>query len=177
MAVRRRQKSLEVRRAEHAEIDDPSLVLAAALRFLEARQRSTSEVRRRLLTHGYRAELVEGCIERLTELEMLDDESFARAWVESRDRARPRGERALRQELRTKGIDRAIADATLEERDVERPDADAEAARRLLERHASALARVPDPRARRQRAYALLARNGFDPELASALTRIRPTEE
>jgi regulatory protein len=171
MSVRRRQKSLEVRKAEHAEITDPSLVLEACLRFLEARARSAAEVRKRLLLHGYRADLVEGAIERLTELGMIDDAAFARAWVESRDRARPRGERALRQELARKGIDRAITDETLDDREVDRPDADAEAARRLLARHASALARVPDPRARRQRAYALLARNGFDSELASSLTR------
>ncbi len=171
MGTRRRQKSLEVRKAEHAEITDPSLVLEACLRFLEARARSTAEVRRRLLLHGYRADLVEGAIERLTELGMIDDAAFARAWVESRDRARPRGERALRQELARKGIDRATADETLEQREVDLPDADAEAAQRLLERHSSALARVPDPRARRQRAYALLARNGFDPEVAASLTR------
>ena len=171
MGARRRQKSLEVRRAEHAEITDPTLVLEAALRFLEARQRSAAEVRRRLLVHGYRADLVEGAIERLTELGMIDDAAFARAWVESRDRARPRGERALRQELLRKGIDRAVRDEALADRESERPDADEDAARRLLERHASALARVPDPRARRHRAYALLARNGFDSELASALTR------
>lgn len=146
-------------------------MLEAALRFLEARPRSAAEVRRRLLLHGYRADLVEGSIERLTELGMIDDAAFARAWVESRDRARPRGERALRQELRTKGIDREVIDETIAERDAERPEADEEAGRRLLERHASALARVPDPRARRQRAYALLARNGFDPEVASQLTR------
>jgi regulatory protein len=169
--VRRRQKSLEARKAEHAEIMDPTLVLEACLRFLEARARSAAEVRRRLLLHGYRADLVEGAIERLTELGMIDDAAFARAWVESRDRARPRGERALRQELARKGIDRAVADETLEERDLERPDADAAAAQRLLARHAAALARVPDPRARRQRAYALLARNGFDSELAAELTR------
>jgi regulatory protein len=102
---------------------------------------------------------------------MIDDAAFAKAWVESRDRARPRGERALRQELARKGIDRGVADETLADRDVERPDADEAAARRLLERHASALSRVPDPRARRQRAYALLARNGFDSELAADLTR------
>ena len=171
MNVRRRQKTLEARKAEHAEVTDPTLVLEAALRFLEARQRSAAEVRRRLLLHGYRADLVEGAIERLTELGMIDDAAFARAWVESRDRARPRGERALRQELRTKGIERAVIDETIVEREVERPEADAAAARRLLERHASALARVPDPRARRQRAYALLARNGFDPEVAAELTR------
>lgn len=171
LGVRRRQKSLEVRRAEHAEVTDPTLVLEACLRFLEARPRSAAEVRRRLLQHGYRADLVEGAIERLTELGMIDDEAFARAWVESRDRARPRGERALRQELARKGIERAVTDETLADRAVERPDADEEGARRLLARHASALERVADPRARRQRAYALLARNGFDPDLAAALTR------
>ena len=171
MNARRRQKSVEVRRAEHAEVSDPTVVLEACLRFLEARQRSAAEVRRRLLLHGYRADLVEGAIERLTELEMIDDAAFARAWVDSRDRARPRGERALRQELGRKGIDRGITDRTLAEREVERPDADAEAAMRLLERHSPALARVADPRARRQRAYALLARNGFDSELASDLVR------
>ena len=171
MGARRRQKSLEARRAEHAEITDPTLVLEACLRFLEARQRSAEEVRRRLLLHGYRADLVEGAIQRLTELGMIDDAAFARAWIESRDRARPRGERALRQELARKGIDRTVRDETLADREVERPDADESAARRLLERHESALARVPDPRARRQRAYALLARNGFDSELCATLTR------
>ena len=166
MNVRRRQKSLEARKAEHAEVTDPSLVLAAALRYLEARPRSTSEVRRRLLMRGYRADLVDGCIDRLLDLGVLDDEAFARTWVESRDRARPRGERALRSELRGKGIDRQVVDEILETRAVEAPAADAEAARRVLERHASALARVADPRARRQRAYALLARSGFDSETA-----------
>ena len=171
MNVRKRQRSIQAIREERGEITDPTLVLEAALRFLEARQRSSAEVRRRLLLHGYRADLVEGSIDRLKELGMIDDAAFARAWVESRDRARPRGERALRQELRTKGIDRELIDDTIAARDVERPEADEAAGRRLLERHASALARVPDPRARRQRAYALLARNGFDPETASQLTR------
>ena len=166
MNVRRRQKSLEGRKAEHAEVTDPTLVLAAALRFLEARPRSTAEVRRRLVTRGYRPDLVEGCLERLLDIGILDDEAFARTWVESRDRARPRGERALRAELRGKGIDRHVVDDVLEVRDSEQPDADAAAARRVLERHAGALARVADPRARRQRAYALLARSGFDSDTA-----------
>ena len=38
-------------------------------------------------------------------------------------------------------------------------------ARRLLERNERSLARVADPRQRRARAYALLARNGFDPDV------------
>jgi regulatory protein len=176
VGVRRRQKTLEAIRAERAEIDDPSIVLAAGLRFLEARPRSTEEVRRRLLTNGYRADLVQGCVERLLDLGLLDDEAFARTWVESRDRARPRGERALRSELARKGIDRVVTDDVLESRQEEHPDADAFAARRVLERHGSALARVTDSRARRQRAYALPARSGFDSETAVAAINAQESE-
>ncbi|HEX5014674.1 MAG TPA: regulatory protein RecX [Candidatus Limnocylindrales bacterium] len=161
------QLSRTERRAAKAEIEDPAVVLEAALRFLEVRARSVAEVRRRLTSAGYRSELVEGAIDRLTEIGVLDDEAFARSWVESRDRARPRGERALRQELALKGVDREISDEILEERrDAgEGSEVDLDAARRLLARNARSLARVADPRARRQRAYALLARNGFDPDV------------
>ena len=42
-------------------------------------------------------------------------------------------------------------------------DPDRDAAVALLERRRASLEREPDPRKRRQKAYALLARNGFDP--------------
>ena len=163
-------------------MDDPTVVLEAAARFIEARSRSVDEVRRRLAGAGYRPDLVDGAIARMTELGMLDDATFARSWVESRDRARPRGERAIREELRLKGIDRETIDLVLGERrdravgtadavadasggDAGEPaSADRSAAERLLAKNARALARVADPRQRRQRAYALLARHGFDPE-------------
>lgn len=194
------------RRLTRAKVDDPAAVLAAAARFLEVRARSVDEVRRRLGEAGYRSDLVAAAIARLIELGMLDDEAFARAWVESRDRARPRGARALSAELRRKGIDQAAINAVLAERDGQGDDADGAAeevarraspdapvfghhrprpgsqleageradtaaARRLLTRHAAALARVTDPRKRRQRAYGLLARNGFAPDLIGNLVR------
>lgn len=173
MAGPRRREGFAEKRERLGAVDDPAIVLEAALRFLEPRERSIGEVRRRLSRVGYRDELVEGAIARLVELGMLDDQAFARTWIESRDRARPRGERALRFELARKGIDRQTADATIAERAAERPDADAEAAARLLARNARALDRVGDPRARQQRAYALLARNGFDPDVAAAASRAK----
>ena len=175
-----RRESFAERRERRAAVDDPAVVLEAAARFLEVRSRSVHEVRRRLGGAGYRPDLVDGAIARMTELGMLDDEAFARTWVESRDRARPRGERAIREELRTKGIDRETIDLVLGERrdralasseaadgdgdDVQPVSADRTAAERLLAKNARALARVADPRQRRQRAYGLLARHGFDPE-------------
>lgn len=163
------------------------MVLAAGFRFLEARARSVAEVRRRLADAGYRPELVEGTIARLLAIGLLDDEAFARHWVESRDRARPRGEIALKRELRLRGVDAQVIAAVLDERSAgvsddpfgaardgddasERLDPDAAAAVRLLERRRRDLERVTDPRKRRARAYALLARNGFGPEIASRLS-------
>jgi regulatory protein len=178
LADRRRRRatapreSFAEKRARYAEIDDPEVVLAAALRFLEVRQRSIAEVRRRLALTGYRSELIEGAIERLLGLGILDDAAFAQTWVESRDRARPRGERALRRELQVKGIDRTIVDDSMQARRPEpggAGDPDVAAAEALMQRHASALDRIADPRKRRQRAYALLARHGFDSEIASTL--------
>jgi regulatory protein len=168
-----RRETHAERRARRGEVDDPEVVLAAAMRFLEVRSRSIAEVRRRLTGAGYRADLVDGAISRLAELGVLDDETFARAWVESRDRARPRGERALRDELRLKGIDRSIVDEVLGDRRELRTNDDEDddgspdrlAALRLIERHARTLDRIDDPRKRRERAYALLARNGFDPDV------------
>jgi regulatory protein len=170
-----RRASHAERRERRAAVDDPAVVLEASARFLEVRSRSVAEVRRRLTSAGYRSDLVEGAIERLSELGILDDETFARAWVESRDRARPRGERAIRQELALKGVDRATMDLVLGERreavagipddDGETVSPDRAAAERLIARNARSLGRVADPRQRRQRAYALLARNGFDPEV------------
>ena len=170
-----RRESFAERRERRAAVEDPQVVLEAAGRFLEARPRSIAEVRRRLGGAGYRVELVEGAIAKLLEFGVLDDDAFARTWVESRDRTRPRGERAIRQELGLKGIDRATIDLVLGERreavaglpsdDGETMSPDRSAAERLLARHARSLARVADQRQRRQRAYALLARNGFDPEV------------
>ena len=47
--------------------------------------------------------------------------------------------------------------------------ADEAAAARLLERRRRDLERIADPRARRARAYALLARHGFAPDIAARL--------
>ena len=180
--TRPRKPSLAERRERRGAVDDPAVVLDAAARLLEARPRSVAEVRRRLAMLGYRADLVETTVTRLETLGYLDDEAFARSWIESRDRARPRGEHALRRELRLKGVDAALIASALAERQEAAGDdsadgagtragADEAAAERLLARRLPSLLREPDPRRRQQRAYALLARNGFAPDVCSSVAR------
>src|SRR5918994_5860097 len=113
---RPRKPSPAERRERRATVEDPAEVLDAAARFLEARPRSEAEVRRKLVRLGYQPALVDEVLTRLVELRYLDDEAFARAWVESRDRARPRGEHALRQELGRLGVERGLVDEVLDER-------------------------------------------------------------
>jgi regulatory protein len=183
------RESLAERRSRRAAVEDPADVLAAAARFLEARPRSMDETRRRLRDAGYRVDLVDAALDRLTELGYLDDAAFARAWVESRDRARPRSARALRDELRRKGVGTVDAEAALAAREARASGADPgatqdpgatrgageraasgasdeTAAAALLVRKGARLLRESDTRKRRAKAYALLARAGFDPGTA-----------
>jgi regulatory protein len=166
------------RREQRSQVEDPSEVLDAAARFLEARPRSEHEVRRKLLHLGYRPELVEETVAKLLTVGYLDDEAFARSWVESRDRAKPRGEHALRRELGLKGVDRSLVDDVLGERRDEAlaggdgaTSPDEAAAERLLAKKLGPILREPDPRRRLQRAYALLARSGFAPDVCSTVPR------
>ena len=167
------EQARRARQERHAAETDPAVVLNAAARFLELRARSVEEVRRLLARAAFPAALADESIARLLELGMLDDRAFGAAWGESRDCTRPRGEGALRAELHRKGIDRETVAAVLAERSEAAgaesesggASADGLAAERLLGKNRSALQRVADPRARRGRAYALLARNGFDPEV------------
>jgi regulatory protein len=138
--------------------------MEAAGAFLAVRQRSVAETSKRLRRLGYPEPLVEQVVTRLIEMNYLDDEEFARSWVESRDRARPRGALGLRRELAVKGVPREIIDEVMVERD-ERAAGESQdrlAAGALLSRKRPMLERELDVNRRRQKAYALLARNGFD---------------
>ncbi|MGJ3240380.1 MAG: regulatory protein RecX [Anaerolineae bacterium] len=80
----------------------------AAVNLLSYRPRSTEEIRRKLSQKGYEEPVIDVAIERMTARNYLDDEAFARFWIESRNRGKPRGKRALRYELRNKGISDTI---------------------------------------------------------------------
>lgn len=83
-----------------------------ALRFLEPRPRSAMEVKQHLFKKKISADVIERVIARLTAAGLLDDAAFAKYWVENREQFKPRAARALRFELKRKGLSNAaIADA------------------------------------------------------------------
>lgn len=85
----------------------------SALKYISYRPRSVGEVRRNLRDKEYDDAVITQVVIRLQELQLLDDDSFARYWVEQRETFKPRSTLALRQELQQKGITREIIDDVL----------------------------------------------------------------
>ena len=134
--------------------DEVGRAYERALNFLSYRPRSEAEVRRNLRKKGIEEAVIETVVDRLMRAGLLDDQEFARYWVENLLRFKPRGVRALRHELRAKGVsDPVIADAlaNLDEEAAARQVAET-GARRLSHR---------DPRDFRRRLVAYMARRGF----------------
>lgn len=143
-------------RLECAESD--SKAWESALRLLETRPRSEREIRDRLRQKSYQPEQIEGVVIRLRDLGLIDDQTFAKMWVDNRTANKPKGAQALRQELARKGVDRAIVDATL----ATIPAADEAAqcavvAREALRRYADA----PDRATFQRRFGGFLQRRGY----------------
>lgn len=141
---------------------DPVACREAALKLIERARRTRSDLARRLKEKGHAFVVVTEVLDRLTEVGLVDDVEYARAWLAGRWGRRPSGWRRLQQELRGKGI--ADADITrakelLSERGGA-PDEVASAAK-LVEQARRRFAKL-EPREQRQKLYALLARRGYD---------------
>ncbi|MCA0146636.1 regulatory protein RecX [Blastococcus sp. LR1] len=106
-------------------------------------------------------------LDRFTEVGLIDDAAFARAWVNSRQAGRGLARRALSQELRAKGVDPDVAAEAVELVDDEDERA---AARRLVERRAGSMSRLDRATATR-RLMGMLARKGYNGGLAAAVIR------
>jgi regulatory protein len=88
-------------------------VVDSAAHFMSYRPRSIQEVRQNLTGKETSPDIVEAAVGRLTAMGYLDDEAFARFWVQNRAAFKPLSHRALRQELRQKGVSDAIISEVL----------------------------------------------------------------
>lgn len=76
-----------------------------ALRFLSYRPRSEQEIRNKLKEKKAESEIIEKIVAKLKKYNFINDLEFAKWWVESRLRFKPRSARLIKIELKQKGID------------------------------------------------------------------------
>jgi regulatory protein len=124
---------------------------------LTGQARTRSELAGKLAKKGVPDALSERLLDRFEEVGLVDDEAFARAWVQSRQPGKGLARRALAQELRRKGVDDDVAQVALDEVD---PDDEVEAARTLVRRKLRTVARLERDVAVR-RLTGMLARKGY----------------
>jgi len=136
--------------------DGDAKAYAKAIFFMGYRARSEAEVRARLKRDEWPDEVIARVLARLREQGFLNDENFSAMWVENRSHSRPRGGRMLQHELRQKGVDKEIIEASL-------PDAEEESDNALaaLKPKLRLLAKF-DERTAREKGIQFLMRRGFN---------------
>lgn len=136
--------------------DEVGKATNAGLGLLARRPRSEREVRDRLRQKGYGPEAIAAAIAKLEGWRYLDDASFARFWVENREAHKPRGRRLLEQELRHKGVERAVVQETIAAAELDEAGAALELGRVKLRSYAGL-----EPVVVRRRLGSYLARRGY----------------
>jgi regulatory protein len=134
---------------------------------LTGQARSRAELETRLARKGVPGPVAQRLLDRFEEVGLVDDEAFARAWVQSRQTGKGLARRALAQELRRKGVDDETAQVALDEVD---PDDEVAAARALVRRKLRTVERLGRDVAAR-RLSGLLARKGYPAGLCFRVVR------
>lgn len=165
------REAARVARAEAAaaevEADPEAVARKILLDTLTGQARTRQELADKLAKRGVPDELASALLDRFTEVGLIDDAAFARQWVESRHRSRGLAPRALKQELRRKGVTDDDASEALEQID---DDDQRAAARALVDKKLRSM-RGLEPQVATRRLAGLLARKGYAPGLAFAVVR------
>jgi regulatory protein len=159
--LRKGQQLTEAEIAALQADDERKRAYAAALTFLGERVRSQAEVTQRLEQREFTPEAIAQTLARLQQEGYLDDTTFGQQWVANRQRFSPRSERALRYELRRKGMENSLIDEVIQEAEIDE-DAAAWAALQPKITRWQNLERAQFS----QKAGGFLARRGFGHEVA-----------
>ena len=153
-------------RAPH---EDPAARLQHALdlafRALNRRELTVLELRRRLELKRVEPETIEAAVIQFRDEGYLDDAAFATRFAQDKRRLEGWGADRIARRLVARGVPRDLAQATVSECDrASESDGALEVLRRRFPEPPS------DPRSWR-RAYGVLVRKGYDPELAGDVLR------
>ncbi len=137
--------------------DPESVARTIALRQLTMAPRTRAQLADAMARRGVPEDVGEKVLDRFEAVRLVDDEEFARMWVQSRHGGRGLSRRALTHELRERGVDDdTVRDAV----SVVDDDAELEAAKALVRRRLPSMhADAPDRRTRRL--AGMLARKGY----------------
>lgn len=135
--------------------DSSEVAYQKAIRLLDYRPRTEKEIRQRLTQKEFSTLEIDQVVLRLKRANLVQDEKFAKMWIENRNDFHPRSQRLMRYELRIKGV----AEQTIESALADSAD-DLDLATRAAAQYARKL-NFQDRVLFRKKLSAYLARRGF----------------
>jgi regulatory protein len=147
--------------------DPESVARTICLRLLTGAPRTRAQLADALRRRGVSADAAERVLDRLVEVRLIDDRAFADAWVDSRHRGRGLARRALRAELRQRGVDDELVGSAVGRI---ADDDEAATATALVARRLASTRGLPQD-ARVRRLAGMLARKGYSGGLALRVVR------
>jgi regulatory protein len=135
--------------------DSSEVAYQKATRLLDYRPRTEKEIRQRLAQKEFSTLEIDQVVLRLKRANLVQDQQFAKMWIENRNDYHPRSQRLMRYELRIKGV----AEQTIESALADSAD-DLELATRAAAQYARKL-NFQDRVLFRKKLSAYLARRGF----------------
>jgi len=145
--------------------DNRALAFNFSLKYLSFRNRSIKEVYDYLLRKNFIDETINSVLKRLVDLKFLNDEEFAKSWIESRQKYKGKSKYILKNELRLKGLKNDLIEPLLNE-----AEDDLETAKTLFEKKKKTLAKLPAEEFKKKMA-AFLQRRGFSWSVVSKLLK------
>lgn len=153
---------------------EPEVVARAiALRQLTAGPRTRAQLASAMARRGVPEHVAEAVLDRFEEVRLVDDDEFARQWVQTRHIGRGLARRALAYELRQRGVEDGVVREAV---DQVSSDDELAAARELVRRKLPSM-RGDDPARRTRRLAGALARKGYGPGVAMRAIRAELGEE
>ncbi|MFB9731091.1 MULTISPECIES: regulatory protein RecX [Ornithinimicrobium] len=147
--------------------DPHAVARRIVLRQLAMGPRTRRQLEDKLRDRGCESDVARRVLDRMTEVGLVDDESYAEMYVRSKQETKGLAAGALRHELRQKGVPDEVVDAALEEVD---PEREKEQARELVARRLRTM-RGLDREVQTRRLAGFLARKGYGPGVAYQVVR------
>jgi regulatory protein len=147
-----------------------------AYNILARRNHSTKELERKLIQRKFERGIIKEIIDELVNLNFLDDERFAREYLEEKLRFKNVGLEKIKNELFYKGVPREIIKNIIEEKtDIDETESALQLAEKKIK---SILKKVTDRRIIRQKIYSFLLSKGYKYEtIENVINKIKPEME
>ena len=153
--------------ADDESVDPYERARAICLNQLSYAARTRAHLESVLLKRKIPAEVATDVLDRFTELGLINDAEYARAYAGSRQRSRGLSARAIERELQGKGVSGDDIETALAEMDDE---SQRQTARGLVERKLRSLSGI-DTQTATRRLVGMLARKGYAPSIAYSVVR------